>query len=247
MADSTVKDWEAVRLHLLKVAMRAGVDSDEAADLAQDAILATLQSADVTHPVSYALVTLQRMIALRRRRERASRAGGAGWLLASWQPPLIPSVELVSVSAAMEQLAVWGGEGRTRRLIMPDQDLDRMAADSVVQWEGVLQALQSIPVSERQRRRYRERAAQLLRQTIEEGRAGVMMLDRTHDAVRLARIREVLREFETSPVPSVLWPDRKDEGKPEGPSLEGKPPTSSDSESDIRLQRLVELIRRNRT
>ncbi|MBU6159616.1 MAG: hypothetical protein KGO50_00735, partial [Myxococcales bacterium] len=74
MADSTVKDWEAVRLHLLKVAMRAGFDADDAADLAQDAIVTTLQRSDVTHPVSYALVAMQRMMAQRRRRERAARA-----------------------------------------------------------------------------------------------------------------------------------------------------------------------------
>jgi DNA-directed RNA polymerase specialized sigma24 family protein len=243
MADSTVKDWEAVRLHLLKVAMRAGFDAADAADLAQDAIVATLQRSDVTHPVSYALVAMQRMMALRRRRERAARAATADWLLASWQPPLIPSVELISVSAAMEQLAVWGRQGGTRRMLMPDDDLDRMAADSVIQWEGVLQALQQIPVSERQRRRYRQQASQLLQQTIEEGRAGVLLLDRTQDAARLARIQEVLREFQVPPPAGVSGSPDSGDGSTTAPRSDTPPSMLGELASDFRLQRLVELIR----
>jgi DNA-directed RNA polymerase specialized sigma24 family protein len=243
MADSTVRDWEAVRLHLLKVAIRAGFDTDDAADLAQDAIVATLQRSDVTHPVSYALVALQRMMALRRRRERAARAATADWLLASWQPPLIPSVELISVSAAMEQLAVWGRQGATRRMLMPDDDLDQMAADSVIQWEGVLQALQQIPVSERQRRRYRQQASQLLQQTIEEGRAGVLLLDRTQDAAQIARIQEVLREFQAPPPAAAAGSNDSGEGARAERCSVTSPATPDELASAFRLQRLVDLIR----
>ncbi len=218
-----IRDWTAVRRHLVGVARRAGLDEPTAEDLAQDAIVATLAREGLHHPVSYALVSLQRMIALRRRDATTASRGEHGWLLRAWNAPLIPSIELISISAAVEQLGVWGDGGSTKRVILPDENLDELARRAVETWERLLSLLDAESVSERQRRRYRVRAAELLRDTIEADRAGVIVLDPVADAERIHDIRVVLHAEPSEPRAEAergAQPDDPPRGAPTRPRID---------------------------
>lgn len=171
-----VRDWMALRTKLVARAMASGLSVHEAEDVAQQAIVAVLEAKELRYPAAYALTCLARKIVGRLRARQIATRGSDSWLLANWFREPTPSLDIVAISAAIEQLAVWGRSGSTRRVLTPADEIESIARNAAADFETLLEAIDSLPVSVRQRRRYRNRLATLLRETIIAGHAGVVLV-----------------------------------------------------------------------